>query len=340
MKFGSLQYLWLFVLVPVGIVFFGVTFNLKQRALLKFSENALLQKLILSRSVLKQCIKPILIIAAIIFMILSLIEPKWGITLKEVKRKGVDIVVALDLSKSMLAEDIKPNRLVGAKREITHFINLLRGDRIALVGFSGSAFLYCPLTLDYGTAKLFLDEFDTGSIPVEGTNIGEAIQKSIQAFDGHEKKHRVLILITDGEDHHQTVMSAVEAAKKQGVIIFPIGIGNREGAPIPIFDDKGRKSFIKDREGNIVLTKRDETLLQKIALASGGKTGMFGSGRFPLEDIYENDILVMDQKELKSSVHQHYEHRYQWPLLIAFLLILIESVLDEKKFKKKESSVE
>lgn len=336
MKFGSLDNLWLFILVPISIIFFIVASKSKQRALLTFSESTVLNKLIISRSIVKQRIKPILITLAIIFIIVALLEPKWGIIEKEVQRKGVDIVIALDLSNSMLAEDIKPNRLVGAKREIASFIKLLQGDRIALVGFSGNAFLHCPLTLDYGTAKLFLDTFDTESIPVAGTNLGAAIQKSIQAFEGHEKKHRVLILMTDGEDHEKAVMSAVSDAKKQGIIIFPIGIGQRDGVPIPFFDEQGRKSFIKDQSGNIVLTKRDDQLLQKIAAVSGGKSSILRPGHFPLDDIYENEILKMEQKEFTSSLHKQYENRFQWPLLIALFLIIIETILDEKKIKRKE----
>ena len=186
-------------------------------------------------------------------------------------------------------------------------------------------------SLDYGTAKLFLDNLDVDSIPLGGTNIGEAIDVSTKSFEGHEKKHRVLILITDGEDHGEKVMQAVEEAKKQGIVIFTIGIGRNEGAPIPFIDKDGRKSFVKDKDGGIVLSKLDPVLLQKIALLTGGKKGTIGTGSFPLEEIYLEEISKMEKKELESSSQKRFDDRFQWPLFMAILLYVIEAVLIERK---------
>ncbi|MFH1415490.1 MAG: VWA domain-containing protein [Elusimicrobiota bacterium] len=336
MRFGNLNYLWLLFLIPIMALFYIWAFNSKRKALHKFAEDDLLKYLLNSVSFTKQKLKPAIFLVGLLFAVIALVQPKWGFHWKEVKRKGLDIVVALDVSKSMLAEDIIPSRLEAAKREIKSLINILTGDRIAIVAFSGSAFLHCPLTLDYGTAKLFLDNLDVGSIPLGGTDIGAAILKSVRAYEGHEKKHRVLILITDGEDLKGGAMEAVEEAKKHGIVIFTIGIGRKEGAPIPYYDDKGRKGFVKDREGKVVLSKLDTVLLQKIALMTGGKKGSIGTGNFPLEEIYMEEVSKMEKRELESSRQKRFENRYQWPLFIAIFFFVFEAVLSERKKTSKK----
>ncbi|MFH2137721.1 MAG: VWA domain-containing protein [Candidatus Omnitrophota bacterium] len=333
MRFGNLQFLWMLLLVPAGILFFSWAFKSKRRALEKFAQNDRLKVLLRRVSLKKQKLKAVFFILGILFVVLSLIEPKWGYQWEQVNRRGLDIVIALDVSKSMLAEDIKPNRLEAAKREIKSLINILQGDRVGIVAFAGSSFLHCPLTLDYGTAKLFVDYLDINAIPFGGTDIGGAIRQAVRAFEGHEKKHRVLILITDGEDHQEDVMDAVELAKQNGVVIFPIGVGRQEGAPIPVVDGQGRSGFVKDSEGKVVLSKLDSVLLQKIALIAGGKKGSIGAGSFPLEEIYEQEVSKMEKKELQSSRQKRYENRFQYPLMIALLMFVAEAVLSERKNK-------
>lgn len=338
MRFGNLDYLWLLFLIPVMTLFYMWAFSSKRKALHKFANDDMLKHLLNSVSFAKQRLKPVLFLSGVLFVIIALVQPKWGFLWKEVKRRGLDIVVAIDVSKSMLAEDIKPNRIQVAKREIKSLINILTGDRIGIVAFSGSAFLHCPLTLDYGTAKLFLDNLSVGSIPLGGTDIGEAILKSVRAYEGHEKKHRVLILITDGEDLKGRAMEAVGEAKKQGIVIFTIGIGRKEGAPIPYYDDKGRKSFVKDSDGRVVLSKLDTVLLQKIALMTGGKKGSIGVGSFPLEEIYRDEVSKMEKRELESSKQKWFGNRYQWPLFIAVFFFVFEAVLSERKKTTKKGA--
>jgi len=331
MRFGNLGYLWFLLVIPVCGMFFIWAVKSKRKALETFADSDVLKHLVKSVDFRVQKIRLSLFLLILLLLIIALVQPKWGYHWQEIKRKGLDIVVALDLSKSMLAEDIKPNRLEAAKREIKSLINMMKGDRVAIVAFSGSAFVQCPLTLDYGTAKLFLDNLDVNSIPLGGTNIGEAIDVASSAFEGHEKKHRVLILITDGEDHGERIMQAVDEAKKKGIVIFTIGIGKQEGAPIPFIDEDGRKGFIKDREGNIVLSKLDPVLLQKIALLTGGKKGTIGTGSFPLEEIYQEEVSKMEKKELQSERQKRFENRFQLPLFMAIILYVIEAVLIERK---------
>lgn len=330
MQFGNAHFLWLLVLIPLAAAFYVWAFRRRAQALERFAHGALLGQLVRTVSMRKKIIKATSIVFGVLFLILALSQPKWGYHWEEVKRRGIDIVVAIDVSKSMMAEDVKPNRLEGAKREIKSLIGMLKGDRIGIVAFAGSAFLQCPLTLDYGTAKTFVDHIDIESIPRGGTDIGGAIRTAVKAFEGHEKKYRVLILITDGEDHEAGVMDAVEEAKREGIVIFPVGVGRQEGAPIPVVDESGQKTFVKDEEGNVILSKLDPVLLQKIALMTGGKKGTIGAGSFPLEGIYA-EVSKMEKKELESSRQKRYEHRFQWFLFAALLCFVFETLLTERK---------
>ena len=259
---------------------------------------------------------------------MALIRPKWGFQWEEVNRRGVDIILALDVSESMLAEDVSPNRLERAKREIIDLLNMMQGDRVGLVAFSGTSFLQSPLTLDYGAVRIFLDELDTDLIPVPGTAIGEAIKKSISAFDSKNKKSRVLILITDGEDHHGEPLKMAKMAYEEGIKIYTIGIGKEEGAPIP---DRKRGGFKKDSRGNVVTTQLDESTLQKIALDTGGSYVRSITGDLDLEKIYKDITKKVESKELVSGKRKRFEERFQWPLLIALLLLILEIFVKERK---------
>jgi len=334
MKLGNPDALWLLLFLPALGGFFLWAFRSRRAALGSFASHDLLAHLLRAVSVRRQVFKMFLLLLGAAFLVMALIEPKWGFHWEEIKRRGLDIVVALDVSKSMMAEDIAPNRLEAAKREIKSLVNNLHGDRIGIVAFAGTSFLNCPLTLDYSTAKLFLNDLEPEAVPLGGTDIGGAIRTALEAFEGHEKKHRVLILITDGEDHRDRVMAAAEEAKRKGVVIFPIGIGRREGAPIPVFDEAGRKGFVKDRNGQVVLSKRDDVLLGKLALLTGGKKGSIGAGRFPLEEIYEEEIARMEKKELESSRQKRYEHRFQIFLFMALICFVFEGIMSERKTVK------
>jgi len=331
MKFGNLLFLWLLVLLPIVWTMYSVSDKRRKKSMEAFAEIVLLDQLVLGRDLKTFWFRRCLWLASIIFICLSLIQPKWGYHWEEVKRLGIDMVIAVDVSKSMLAEDVKPNRIERAKLEIKNLINGLRGDRIGIVAFAGSSFLQCPLTLDYSTVKIFLDAVDTDLIPEPGTDLGGAIEKSIRAFEGGENQQRVLILITDGEDHGDKVLEMIDEARKKNVVIYPIGIGSQLGAPIPISTQGGTKEFLKDQAGKIILSKTDSELLLKIALSTGGKYGQIGTTQFPLEDIYHQEIQKLEKKELGSARQKKYENRYQWPLTLALLCLLLEFLLGLKK---------
>ncbi len=228
MKFGNLDFLWMLWLIPALIFFYLWAFARKQKLIELFVEPSLKERLLKGVSVPKQKFKAFIIVLSLFFIIVALIRPKWGYHWEEIKRRGVDIVIALDVSKSMLAQDVTPNRLERAKREIIDLMKILEGDRVGLVAFAGTAFLQSPLTLDYGAVQIFLDDLNSDLIPVPGTNLSEAINVAIKSFDQTDKKSRVLILITDGEDHGGGALEMAKEAKAQQIKVFTIGIG-KEG---------------------------------------------------------------------------------------------------------------
>jgi len=310
-------------------------FKSRQNALKRFVQAELMDSIVMSVSRRKQIIKAAFVISAITFLIFSLVQPKWGYHWEDVERRGIDIVVAVDTSRSMLADDIKPNRLEAAKREIKDLIDIIDGDRVGLVAFAGTAFLQCPLTLDYGAFSLFLDDLDTRLIPVGGTSFGEAINKSMSAFSDKLKKHKAIVLITDGEDHQGNAMEIAKAAKEKGIIIYTVGVGKKEGAYIKIKDNKGREELLKDREGKVVKSRLDEVLLNKIAVGTGGAYSPAYGIKWGLANIYTNLIAKMEDKQLGGRKIRLYENRYQIPLFIALILIVLESLIGERTRKRK-----
>jgi Ca-activated chloride channel family protein len=261
----------------------------------------------------------------------ALARLQFGTHLELLKREGIDIVIALDVSKSMMARDMLPNRLGKAKQEIRGVIERLKGDRIGLVVFAGEAFIQCPLTLDYSAAGFLLASVDNSSISVQGTSLTAALEMSTRAFAQQEKKHKVLLLLTDGEDHEGGAIEKAEEARQQGIKIYTVGIGNPEGEPIPILDRNGKQmGFKKDESGEVVVSRLDEVTLQKISLATGGKYFHATAGEIELDRIFD-EVNSMEKKELEGALVTRYDDRFQWPLLLAIFLIVGEFFLSERK---------
>ena len=331
-RFSQQYMLYALWLVPLLIIFYYFAFRAKRRAMQKFGNMELLQKLSRNTSKKRQVSKTALILVTVFFLIFSLARPQIGTKVEEVKRKGIDILVAMDVSKSMMAKDIQPSRLHKAKHEVEGLIHRLKGDRIGLIAFAGVPFVQCPLTLDYGAANIFLDIMQPDLIPTPGTAIGGAIQKAIETFDQKERKHKVLVLITDGEDHKGDALEYAEEAEREGIVIYTVGIGSREGEPIPSREGTG---FEKDRQGEVIITKLDELTLEKIALQTGGKYYRASSGEDELDRIY-SDIAKMEKKELGSLKFSQFEDRFQYFLAFALFLMIIEFVLPERIRVKRE----
>lgn len=322
LKFANPNALHAFWGILIIILFYAYSFKARAKSLKRFGDVDILYKMMPGYRPQRRLYKAIFNSLAYIFIVIALSGPQIGTRIEEIKREGIDIVVALDVSLSMQAEDIAPNRLEKAKYEINKLIDLLKGDRIGLVAFAGMAHVQSPLTLDYSAAKLFLKLMDTQLIPQPGTAIGDAIRTATKAFNQKERKHKVLILITDGEDHESDPIEAAEAAAKEGIIIYTIGLGSSKGVPIPIYDRNGRSlGFKKDRAGNVVTTSLDAETLQKISYVTNGKYYISTSGEAELDEIYK-EVNAMDKKELKSKQFAQYENRYQVFLVLALLLLL------------------
>jgi Ca-activated chloride channel family protein len=245
-----------------------------------------------------------------------------------IERKGVDIMVALDISRSMLAEDIAPNRLDRAKHEIGKFIDLLKGDRVGLIVFAGESFVQCPLTLDYGAAKMFLDVVSTEWIPLQGTALADAVDQAVVSFRSKAKKHKVLVILSDGEDHEGEAMEAARRAAHKGVRVYTVGIGSESGVPIPLAKSSGNVVYKKDKRGNLVMTRLNPLVLEKIALECDGKYFHAGTS-LDLTRIYA-EIFEMEKKDLGMNKVAIHEERYQLFLLIAIVLLLVEYFLSER----------
>jgi len=331
MHWAKPVYLNLILILPILVVFFIFVSMSKKRLLEAFGEPGIVDKLCLSKSISKERTKKILIFISTLFLILSLARPQLGTRLVMTRRYGVDILIAIDTSLSMMAQDIKPNRLEKAKMEVSSFIDKLKGDRIGILTFAGDSFVQCPLTLDYNAAKMFLSIINTDMMPRPGTAIGRAIETAIKSFSKKERKHKVLILITDGEDHETDPIKAANKAKEEGVVIYTIGIGSKKGEPIPVVDETGKVTgYKKDKNGEIVMSRLDETLLQKIALITDGKYYNATPSEFELDKIYE-EINKMEKKELSSRLFTQYEERFQYFLAVALVLMCIEFVITDKK---------
>jgi Ca-activated chloride channel family protein len=329
MRFGEPMNFWLLFLVPALAVFFVWAFWRKRRAMERFAGAAMLEKLIQSVLLGRQYLKSSLTSIGMLFLALALTAPQWGAKLAMAQRKGVDVVVALDVSRSMLAEDTKPNRLARAKHQIGELLDRLEGDRVGLVVFAGQAFVQCPLTFDYGAVRLFLDVVNTNAIPVQGTAIGDAIRLASGSFEEGDRQHKVIVLFTDGEDLVSAPLTAAETAAATGVRIFAVGLGTPTGELIPTRDGD-EVGYHKDKQGNYVKTRLDEETLRQVALVSDG--GYFRSSLRGAEiaQIYQ-EISEMDQKEMGSTHFTEYEERYQIPLALALLCFVAEALVADRR---------
>ena len=332
MEFGNLKYLYLLWLIPALIAFYIYAFRAKDKAVDAFCGLKLAGRLMPGVSRERQKSKAAMLIVAMLLMIFALTRPKWGFQWEDIKRKGVDIVIVLDVSKSMLAEDIPPNRLERAKRKIHDLLQILEGDRIGLVSFSGLSFIQCPLTLDYSAASVFMECLDTDLIPVPGPDIDKAIRKAMEAFKAEDKKSKAIIVMSDGENWVGDAVKAAQDAKEAGITIFTMGIGTETGGPIPLKDDS--EEVKKNADGEVIVTKLDEDLLKKIAMETGGAYVRSVTNNLDLEEIYLKGIRQrIEQKELKSARLKRWEERFQWFLLAAFVLIILESLYSERRRK-------
>jgi len=297
----------------------------------RFAEEKLLDEIAASVNFKRQAMKSAVIIAALILIVAALMRPQWGFQWQEVKRKGLDILIAIDVSKSMLAADVKPDRLERSKLAVKDLIKKLKGDRVGLIAFSGTAFLQCPLTVDYGGFLLALDDLGIDTIPRGGTSISSAIKLAMKSYEGGQKKYKALVLVTDGEDHEGNPPAVSQTARREGIKIFAIGIGTADGELIQLRDKSGRKTFLKDRQGNLVKSRLNEEVLREIAVTTGGAYVRSSGAEFGLDYIYEEKLKDMERREIKAQMNKFYHERFQIPLALALLLLMVEPLISDKK---------
>jgi Ca-activated chloride channel family protein len=329
MIWRSPQTLWLLVAVPATVLFFAFAWRRRRRALEQFAEARLLPVLTPDLDERRRHWQAAMLVAAVAFLAVALAGPRWGFHWEEVHREGVDLIVALDTSRSMLAPDVKPNRLQRAKLAVQDLIKNLHGDRVGLVAFAGSAFVQCPLTLDYEAFSESLRAVDVGIIPKGGTALAEAVRAGLGAFEGRQGKHNALIIITDGEDHEGDVDAVTQEAAESNVRIYTVGIGTAEGELIPAAE--GGQGFFKDRHGQVVKSRLDEETLQKVATTTGGAYVRAAGAELGLDELYEGYIGKMEKRELSSTMERRFEERFQWPLAGAVACLLAEMLVGERR---------
>jgi Ca-activated chloride channel family protein len=270
-------------------------------------------------------VRNILLLWVVAAISVSIARPQVGSGTAVARRRGIDLIIGIDTSLSMTARDVNPSRLEVAKRAAGNLIDDLAGDRVGLVIFAGTAFVQCPLTLDYGAALMFLDSIDAGSIPVPGTSVGEAIMKAVEMAPEDEKSNRVLVLFTDGEDHGGDPIEAAREARDSGFVIYTIGLGSEAGEPIPMEEGEGYK---RDKEGEVVMTRLQAESLRRISIATGGKFYRASQTGEELDRIIL-EISDMEKRELESRIYTDYREWFQLPLLVGLLLLLIETAIPE-----------
>ena len=329
-RFAHSEYLFGLVVLPVLLVLFFWVLYRKRAALREFGNPVLLRQLMPLESPYKPVAKFLLLALAFTFTVFAVANPQIGTKFEEVKRAGVDIMIALDVSLSMKAEDIKPNRLESAKQEISRMLDKLQNDRVGLIVFAGESYLQLPLTTDYAAARLILSTIDVDAVPVPGTAIGSAIRLAMKSFVAGEQKHKVLILITDGENHEDDAIAAAKEAHEQGVVIHTIGMGLPDGAPIPVYQDNRMVGYKRDEDGTTVITKLDEQALTQIAEAGGG-TFIRASNQQNELDAVMKEVESMEKKEFGAKIFTDFEDRFQIFFLVAFVILVLEFFVSERK---------
>jgi Ca-activated chloride channel family protein len=321
---------WTLGIIPVIILFFLVLQFWKYRAQSKFAEASLLKRLSPNRSIFKAVLKIIVLSLAFLCLTIAMVNPKIGTKLETVKREGVDIVFAVDVSKSMLAEDIAPNRLEKSKQLVTQIINNLASDRVGIIAYAGKAFPQLPITTDYASAKMFLQSMNTDMLSSQGTAINEAIKLAKTYFDDEEQTNRVLIIISDGEDHSEEAAAVAKEAHEEGIRIFTIGVGDVKGGPIPEKRNGVVLNYKKDNQGETVITKLNEEMLINIAKEANGAY-INGKNTNDVVESIREILSKMDKTEFEEKQFADFKDQFQWFLGLGIFFLLLDIFLLERK---------
>lgn len=335
LRFAHPAILWALALVPVLVLLFMMVARWKKKAIASLGDKQVVRQMMPDVSFSRPWLKFGLFVAALTLLIVGMADPQIGSKTEEVKRRGADLMILLDVSNSMLAEDMAPSRLENAKRAIAQLIdNLNENDRIGLIVFAGQAYVQLPVTTDYSAAKLFLNTINTNMVPVQGTAIGAAIDLGMKSFDFKDGTGKAMIIITDGENHEDDAVAAAKSAHGKDVMINVIGMGSQQGAPIPLYDARGQKAgFHLDEEGKTVISKMDENACKEIAVAGGGVYTRATNANSGL-DMVMNQVAKVQRKLYGSKLYKDFEDRFQFFLGIAFVLLTAEFFVSSRKNKR------
>ncbi|HBL77623.1 MAG: hypothetical protein A2W90_03080 [Bacteroidetes bacterium GWF2_42_66] len=325
------QWMYALLIIPVLTFFFVIARLVRKKALARFAQNEMLAILMPNASNSRPVVKFIILMIALASIIFGLARPQFGSKLKTEKREGIELLIALDVSNSMMAEDIQPNRLERAKRAISQLVDRLNNDKIGLIVFAGQAYTQLPITTDYPSAKLFLESVSTEIVPTQGTAIGAAIELGMRSFSPQFEGSKAMIIITDGENHEDDAIGAATTAAENGIVVHTIGMGLPQGGPIPVFRN-GQKDYRTDKDGNVVVTKLDEPMLQQIAAAGKGIYVRANNAQIGLSTLF-NEINKMETSEMESRVYSDYNDQFQYFIALGLFLIFIEFMILERKNK-------
>jgi Ca-activated chloride channel family protein len=328
-KFQHTEFFYAFALLPLMALLVLMFIISRRRKLRKIGDEELVKSLVPYSSGRKRIVKVVLFMLGLSSLILALCNLQTGSKLTEVKREGADIIVCLDVSNSMLAQDLTPNRLTRAKYALEKMIDLLEGDRLGLVIFAGEAYVQLPITTDYAAAKMFLSSIGPGMVPVQGTNLSAAIEKASESFSSDEGKNRTIILITDGENHESEAVTAAEDAAKKGIMINTIGIGSANGVPIPLVENGVVKGYRKDKEGQTIVTRLNSALLKTIAAKANGVYVQASQADLGLNAILDK-VNELDKAQIESKMYTDYEDQFQWFLGLSLFFFFIEFLISER----------
>jgi len=332
MYFANQSYLpSIYIGTAVLVIFYLLALHRRRVRMERFGAKDMMGEIAASASTGRKILKMVIIVIAVFSSLIALARPQWGFLWEETKRSGIDILIAMDVSKSMLATDVKPDRLERSKFAVKDLIKKLSGDRVGLIAFAGTSFLQCPLTIDYNGFLLTLDDLTTATIPRGGTNITSAIREAMEVFKGPEKKYKVLVIITDGEDFEGNALSAAKEASEKGVKIYCIGVGTTEGELIPASGDNSERGYLADRSGAIVKTRLNEDILKQIAISTGGSYVRATQAEFGLTLLYDKSISKLEKRDLDAKMKKHYHERFQYFLAFAVLLLFLEPLIPERK---------
>ena len=326
--FAQGQYLLLLFLIPFFFIVQAFVLKLRRNRIRKFGDENLVNQLMPSYSKSKVWVRLTFFALGFFFFSIGLSRPQIGAKIKEHETKGAEIMIVLDVSNSMLAEDYSPNRLDRAKLAISRLVDKLRDDRIGLIVFAGNSFVQLPITTDYVSAKMFLNSISTDSVPIQGTAIGEAINTAIRSFSAQSEKSRAIIIITDGENHEDDPVAAAKQAAELGIRVFAIGVGSPEGKPIPMDGE-----LLKDKEGNIVVTRLEEPILRDVASAGNGAYVRAGNSEFGLNPIID-DIRKMEDEKYSSIVFEEFDEQFMYFMAIALFFFVLEMLIGDRRSKR------